>query len=310
MVKRLCSMIGLCIVISTMICACGKKGDPIRLPDREDIISIGVSDGKKYAMSPDTEEEADAFISGFLSVLMDMEVTNKESITDAPVNVDYIEISLNCDDKVTTLFYYKDKGTEYVEQPYQGIYKPAPALGLYITEMFEAADTALETATFQATVIEATNNSILVKPAEGSLELDSADQFSIPNEEQLELQPGAVVEITYNGEILESYPAQLGEVYKIALPEQEEANEMWDRIPMVRVNGKLYYDTGRESTADKRCGNMDGKITTTVDGTEIPMEDDQSNFGSGFSYQYGADGTIEIYMNEKWAVFEYRGESE
>jgi len=55
---------------------------------------------------------------------------------------------------------------------------------------------------------------------------------------------------------------------------------------------------------------MDGEITSTVDGTEIPTEDNQSNFGSGFGYQYRADDTIEIYMNEKWFVFEYREESE
>ena len=92
--------------------------------------------------------------------------------------------------------------------------------------------------------------------------------------------------------------------------EQTEANAMWDRIPMVRIDGKLYYDTGRESIMDARCGTMDGEITSTVDGTEIPTEDSQSNFGSGFGYQYGADDTIEIYMNEKWFVFEYREESE
>ena len=94
------------------------------------------------------------------------------------------------------------------------------------------------------------------------------------------------------------------------LTEQSGNNKMWDRIPMVRVNGKLYYDTGRESTISGRCGNMDGEITLTVDGTEIPTEDNQSNFGSGFGYQYGADDIIEIYMNEKWIVFEYREKSE
>ena len=73
---------------------------------------------------------------------------------------------------------------------------------------------------------------------------------------------------------------------------------MWDRIPMVRIDGKLYYDTGRESIMDARCGTMDGEITSTVDGTEIPTEDNQSNFGSGFGYQYGADDTIEIYMRK------------
>ena len=55
---------------------------------------------------------------------------------------------------------------------------------------------------------------------------------------------------------------------------------------------------------------MDGEITSTVDGSEIPIEDNQSNFGSGFGYQYAADDTIEIYMNEKWFIFECREESE
>ena len=40
---------------------------------------------------------------------------------------------------------------------------------------------------------------------------------------------------------------------------------------MVRIDGKLYYDTGRESIMDARCGTMDGEITSTVDGTEIPV---------------------------------------
>ena len=80
----------------------------------------------------------------------------------------------------------------------------------------------------------------------------------------------------------------------------------WDKIPMVMVDGKLYYDTGKESTVSGRCGVMDGEITSTVDGSEIPTKDNQSNFGTGFEYQYGADNTIEIFMNEKWIVFEQR----
>ena len=45
---------------------------------------------------------------------------------------------------------------------------------------------------------------------------------------------------------------------------------------MIRVNGKLYYDTRRESTISEHCENMDGEITSTVDETEIPTEDNQS----------------------------------
>ena len=154
------------------------------------------------------------------------------------------------------------------------------------------------------------DSSILVEPVDDSLELDSSDKFSVPNTEKLALQTGDIVEIVYNGEILESYPAQLGEVYKITLQEQIKADAMQDRIPMVRIDGRLYCDTGRESTVSGRCGNLDGEITSTVEGTEIPVEDNQSNFGSGFGYQYGTDDTIEIFMNEKWFIFEYREESE
>ncbi|MCM1145203.1 MAG: YobA family protein [Blautia sp.] len=226
MKKKLYSSIYLwCLAVITL-CACGKQGNPIVLPDREEIISSGVSDEENVEYSPNTEGEAD----------------------DSQVSV-----------------------------------------------------------TFQATVIERNNDTILVKPVDGSLELNSADKFSISNEEELELQVGDLIEIAYNGDIMESYPAQLGKVYTITVIEQAESNTMWDRIPMVRVNGKLYYDTGKENTI-ARCGNMDGQITTTVDGSEIPMEDNQSNFGSGFGYQFGEGDTIEVYMNEKWFVFERREE--
>ncbi len=198
---------------------------------------------------------------------------------------------------------------------YKTKYEPCEALNQYANMLLERTEMPAFTddtqeITFQATVIEVMDESVLVRPADDSSEFNAADKLSIPNKEKLALQIGDTVEIVYNGELLESYPAQLGKVYKITLLEQENAHAMWDRIPMVRVNNKLYYDTGRESTLSGRCGIMDGDITSTVDGTEIPMEDNQSNFGSGFGYQYGADDTIEIYMNEKWIVFEYREKSE
>ena len=229
MKKKLCSIVCLCSLVSIMLCACGKEeqGNPIRLPAREDVVSIGVSDGDKYAMSPNTEVEATELIDEFLSMLMDMEITSQQSVNDVPVNKDFITININCDGVAgTTLFYYVDKGTEYVEQPYQGIYKPAPALSNCITEMLASADNTLLMVTFQASVIETNNDSIIVKPVDGSLELDSADKFYISNEENLELQIGVLVEISYNGEIMESYPAQLGEVYEITVIEQTEANAM------------------------------------------------------------------------------------
>lgn len=101
-------------------------------------------------------------------------------------------------------------------------------------------------------------------------------------------------------------PAEQGTLAEEVSGQDAEEDTAWDKIPMVRINGKLYYDTGKESTVDLRCGMMDGEITSTVDGTEIPTQENQSNFGTGFGYQCGPDDTIEIFMNDKWIVFECR----
>ena len=85
-----------------------------------------------------------------------------------------------------------------------------------------------------------------------------------------------------------------------------QENEKWARTPMVMVDDKLYFDTGKENRETRRCGTPDGEITTTVDVMEIPTENNQSNFGAGFDYQYGAEDTIEICMDGKWMIFEHR----
>lgn len=72
-----------------------------------------------------------------------------------------------------------------------------------------------------------------------------------------------------------------------------------DYPAMLRVKGLLYYDSGEISDA-LRCGMMDGQVTSSVDG--VPMEDDQSNFGSGYGYQYGID-TIEVCIDQEWHIF-------
>ena len=63
-------------------------------------------------------------------------------------------------------------------------------------------------------------------------------------------------------------------------------------------------DTGYEVSAKDRDALTDGKITSEVDQSEQPKEDDQSNFGTGYEYQYGiSDGFIEIHINDGWWVF-------
>lgn len=49
---------------------------------------------------------------------------------------------------------------------------------------------------------------------------------------------------------------------------------------------------------------MDGEITSEVAGSKQPTENNQSNFGIGYGYQYGSrEGTIEIFMNDQWFIF-------
>ena len=157
---------------------------------------------------------------------------------------------------------------------------------------------------FQAEILEIHNGNYLVKPVEGSWELNSADRIEVPIRNahpSPEPEIGDVIEIEYSGEILETYPARIADVYGIKVIKQTET---WDLIPMVMVNGTLYLDTGHESKIEARCGVMDGEITSQVDGNKQPSVDNQSNFGTGYGYQYGAtEGTIELFMNGKWWIF-------
>lgn len=159
---------------------------------------------------------------------------------------------------------------------------------------------------FQAEILGIFDSYYLVEPVEGSPELRSSDRIEVKMEHldpSLEPEVGDIIEIIHSGEIMESDPARLQDVYSIRVV-KEEAQEQWDLIPMVMVDGKLYLDTGMESSVEARCGVMDGEITSSVDGTKKPTRDGESNFGTGYGYQYGPqEGTIEIFMNEKWWVF-------
>lgn len=98
-----------------------------------------------------------------------------------------------------------------------------------------------------------------------------------------------------------------GKEYRICEPKIQLSDN--EDLPLaVKVNGKIYYSNGERSTVTARCGNMDGQITASVSSTEIPTEDNQSNFGTGYGYQYGSnENTVEIYMKDSWWVFQTVG---
>lgn len=95
----------------------------------------------------------------------------------------------------------------------------ALALLLPLTACGEKAENA---ATFRATVLEINDGYYLVEPVEGSAELESADQITVPMKNMApspEPEVGDILEIEYDGYIAESYPAQISNVYSVRVVE-------------------------------------------------------------------------------------------
>lgn len=90
---------------------------------------------------------------------------------------------------------------------------------------------------------------------------------------------------------------------------EEDSQEVDNTMPpadipaAVMVNGILYFDT-KVISITERCGMLDGTVTAACPENELPTEDNQSNFGTGYGYQYTADTTIEVLMADgHWHIF-------
>ena len=79
---------------------------------------------------------------------------------------------------------------------------------------------AAETYKMTGTVLEITNGTMIVEPLEGEDELSSSDKFVISVEHMNaspEPEVGDIIEVTYNDDIEETYPARLGGVIYISV---------------------------------------------------------------------------------------------
>ncbi len=152
---------------------------------------------------------------------------------------------------------------------------------------------------FEATVIENRESMLLVAPDEDEKLYSIADRIYVTLPDEIDVSnfnTGDKVKITYSGEVAESYPAHIAEVSSVV--HITETEEKTVKIPSVMVNGKLYYSTGFESDITARCGVMDGEITSSVDSTEFPTENNQSNFGKGYSYQFIDQYSIDVFQED------------
>lgn len=113
---------------------------------------------------------------------------------------------------------------------------------------------------FNGTVVEMQNNSVLVEPFKGEEILNSADCISVPKEvlstqRVPDMQVGSYIRVVYNGEVLESYPAQLGTVFSI-YPIDKEGNIIEEPMkePTQKPTLKPTEQPAKESTATKALG--------------------------------------------------------
>ena len=100
------------------LAACGKKADPITLPEASEITSIEVTVGENII-----NHEERTWISEVISNISGAKPSSKESIQDVPVVENYIKIDFRFETGTSTVFAYENQGKYYVEQPYQGIYE-------------------------------------------------------------------------------------------------------------------------------------------------------------------------------------------
>ncbi len=85
-------------------------------------------------------------------------------------------------------------------------------------------------------------------------------------------------------------------------PAQEDLK--WDKRPMVMIDDSIYMDTNTEIFVDADNVDIIGTIISSVDGSELPAENAQSNFGcEGSEYAYYENNVI-VKINGKWILFE------
>lgn len=96
------------------------------------------------------------------------------------------------------------------------------------TSLDVASETFENEAIMQGKVIKIENETMLVEPISGSFELNSADRFSVSTkkfDDSSKIQVGDIVEIKYDGYILETYPASFSNIYSFKVIAKNDATE-------------------------------------------------------------------------------------
>jgi len=98
---------------------------------------------------------------------------------------------------------------------------------------------------------------------------------------------------------------------KKPLPDETVTNDEEIKQLLLMVDDALYYCIGLPAEEVVKCGVMDGEIETSVEDDEIPTQNNQSNFGTGYGWQRTRYNEIEVYMpyqgEHQWMRFVMEG---
>ena len=145
--------------------------------------------------------------------------------------------------------------------------------------------------TFKAEILEISNGYLLVKPMDTWV-LNSADQIEAPVKDldkSREIKVGDIVEITFDGEILETYPAFISEVYSISVIKSESGSIDILKIFQENISNDENIMITDYVYADDKAYGLDGVIQYT----------DES--GSPWKLAFIRDGVVHL-VSQDWGT--------
>ena len=128
---------------------------------------------------------------------------------------------------------------------------------------------------FFGKVIESNTSYIIVEPNEDEKERKSADKISIRLGEYNDAlyTVGTNVKITYNGTIMESYPAQI-EAIKIELKSAENFEILfYDKQPIESYKTYTILDKSETDKYDYTIYGHDGSVNIRINGTDYSLKE-------------------------------------
>ncbi len=129
-----------------------------------------------------------------------------------------------------------------------------------------------KTAVMKAVIAEINGDTALVTPVEGSAELQSSDSFCISvTDAPSDLNAGDTVEITYGGNITETYPAGLDGISEIRIVEKYQKPGSTSPDPENRQSGSESSPAEHSNTANnERSESISPGADPDDHGTEMP----------------------------------------